>query len=291
MPHLIRTNRQFPNRSQIGSLYEDLVVAASSPIGPVTADQVVALPDPLNPGQFLQYGFLFWNVGGAVSTGLTATGTMPAGDSVLTAWYAAIGGGGGGAGVTTYAFSVGQDVVVADTPIAAVTPAAAWAGGNATAVSTTAAAGPVTISARNAVPGAPGESFDEWFQYGTGTPAGIQLTVPNGGASLAIASYAVPEILDFRIPRDLIEELGDLFDRIKPQGDPSPGDLVRLAGRVARSGPRELEADELTRALSQIDRLDAGQLQNALLEIQTRMKRLDAATVVLKAALKEAGPK
>src|SRR5262249_32294847 len=148
-------------------------------------------------------------------------------------------------------------LVLPDSPISSVNPAADWAGGNATGVSTTAAPGAVTIVAKGSVPSAPGESFDSWLQFGNGTIAGSSITVPNGGSSLAIASYRVPDKPIFRVPLDLVNELANLIDRINP-GDPSPGDLVRLAGNIAlQTGSREMEADELTTALAQIDKLNA----------------------------------
>src|SRR5579863_2262569 len=136
MAHLSFKYRQFPSGNQLENL-GDFVVSPGSLIN-VTAPATLILPDPMHPpsGE-LHYAFLFWNIVGGIVTTASASGTAPSSDSFATAWYIPTGPGNGGAGVATFAFSDGGDQVVNATPIASVTPAAAWAGGNATGVSTT----------------------------------------------------------------------------------------------------------------------------------------------------------
>ena len=216
--------------------------------------------------------------------------TIPAGDSVATAWYLQVGGpGGGGFGVSTYAFSNELDLVLPVTPIASVTPASAWAGGNATDVATTSA---VQITAKNTVPGTPpGGSFDQWFQFGNGVPAGHVLSVPAKGSSLAIASYAVPDKPDLRYPGiiELVDALENVIRRIDPS-DPAPIDLARLVGQIrTQLAAQQVGTDELTQIVAQIDRMDATQMKGALVELQSKTRRIDAATKLLNDAIKAQG--
>jgi hypothetical protein len=288
MPTLVRSNRLFPNHAQIGSFSETIPVVAGSTVS-FTADQLLVVADPMNPGQFLQYSFLFWNAIGNLGSGLSTTMTIPAGDSVATAWYVQVGPGGGGFGVSTYAFSNELDLVLPVTPIASVTPASAWAGGNATGVTTTSA---VQITAKNTVPGTPpGGSFDQWFQFGNGVPAGHVLSVPAKGSSLAIASYVVPDKPDLRYPGiiELVDALENVIRRIDPS-DPAPIDLARLVGQIrTQLAAQQVGTDELTQIVAQIDRMDTTQMKGALVELQSKTRRIDAATKLLNDAIKAQG--
>src|SRR5439155_25042290 len=146
--------------------------------------------DPGDPPHYREFAFLFWNLRGSLSLeGTTADAyyTVPdVGTAALTAtaWYVQVGGGGGdGEGVSTVAFSDDADDFLAATPIAAVTPAGAWAGGDATAVSTHDAA--VRITARPAIDAR--EHFEHWLVFGARAasgPDGAALAVPRHGASL-----------------------------------------------------------------------------------------------------------
>lgn len=288
MPYRVRTNRLFPNHGQIGTLFEDTVLTPNTP-ATETAEQYLSIPDPANPGQFFNYAFLFWNIAGSVSTGLTKTYTVPATDYVATAWYVQVGGGGGGGtGLTVWAFSSKLDLVPTDTPIQSVTPSAAWAGGNTTFVSTTVGKNPVVVTARNTVAGAPGESFANWFPLGVGSPAGNQLTVPNGAASWALAVYAVQQGPKPKIPQiELMDELQSILGRILENvGDPAPIDLARITHELTKSVVTGAE-DELSKVLANIETASKEDVRAALVQVQTRVRRLEGAQKLLDAALKE----
>ncbi len=216
---------------------------------------------------------------------------MPTTDAVATAWYLQMGGGGGGFGVSTFAFSNELDVVLPATPIASVTPAGAWAGGNATTVATNAA---VQIIAKNTVAGTPaGANFADWFEFGSGTPSGNQLSVPAQGSSLAIATYRVPEKPDgkFKGIFELVNALDNVIKRIDPS-DPAPIDMARLVGEIrTQLTSQQVGVDELTTIVSQIDRMDQSQLKSALTELQSKTRRLDAATKLVNEAIKAGGGK
>jgi len=287
MPTLVRSNRLFPTHAQIGSFIETIPVTTGSSIT-FTADQYLVVPDAMNPGQFLQYSFLFWNAVGNLGSGLTTTLTVPATDAVATAWYLQIGGG-GTPQVVTFAFSNELDIVVPETPIASVVPTSAWAGGNATNVATSQA---VQITAKSSVAGTPpGASFDSWFQFGSGTPSGNALSVPAGGGSYAIASYRVPEQPGFKVPRipELVEAIERVIRRIDPS-DPAPIDLARLVGQIrTQLAAQQVGADELTQIVSQIDRMNATELKSALTDLQSKTRRIEAATRLVNDTIKAKG--
>lgn len=284
MPTLTRSNRLFPSHAQIGSFIETIPIAAGVTV-PLTADQYLAVPDPMHPGQFLQYSFLFWNAIGNLGAGLSTTITMPSVDATATAWYLQVGGG-GGFGVSTYAFSNELDLVVDETPIASVTPASAWAGGNSKTVNTTSA---VQITAKNAVAETPvGAVFDQWFQFGSGSPVGHVLSVPAKGSSIAIASYRVPDRPDLKFHGilELVAALEHVIKRIDPS-DPAPIDLARLVGKIQTElAAQQVGADELTQIVAQIDRMDQAELRGALVTLQSKTRRIHAATELINEALK-----
>lgn len=289
MPTLFRSNRLFPSHAQIGSFNETLPIAAGTDV-PLTADQYLVVPDPMHPTQFLQYSFLFWNAIGSLGSGLSVDMTMPSTDATATAWYVQTGGpGGGGAGVSTFAFSNELDQVLGETPISSVNPGSAWTGGNATGVSTTKA---VQITAKNTVGGTPsGASFDQWFQFGSGTPSGPVLSVPANGSSLAIASYRIPQplVVNWHL-KDLVAALDQVIRRIDPS-DPAPTDMARLVNEIKTQIAVQVGADELTQVISQLDKLDTVQLKGALADIRGKMRRLEAAQKIVNEALVEQGSK
>jgi hypothetical protein len=285
MPQRTRTNRLFPTGTKIGALFEKFPMTAGS-LASETAEQSFKLPDPAHPGQDFNYAFLFWNIAGNVSTNPIESYTVPTTDYVATAWYVQVGGG-DGTGLTTWAFSSQHDIVESDTPIQSVTPAGAWAGLNATFISTTVGLGPVVVTAHASIPSAPGENFYNWFPLsGVGTPAGNQLTVPNGSSAWALAVYAVPE--GVRLPNIvLVDELQAILGRILVNvGDPAPRDLSRITQELTKNvaaGPD----DELSKVLANIDKASKADIRAALVEVQTRARRLDAAQKLLDTALKE----
>jgi hypothetical protein len=284
MPHIIRTNREFPSHMQIGSFLEDLSVTAGDPLA-FTADQDIYIADSMNPGSTIHFSFLFWNLAGAISNGNAATGSAPSSDSIATAWYVRVGGG-NGPGIQTWSFWSEQDQVIGDTPIASVMPAAAWAGGNATAVSATAGSGPRVITARNSVPAATGATFDHWLVFGSGSAVNKELTVPQNTSTWGIADYRHQDSVPIR-PIQIYAELSSILEKlIRLGGDPSPEDLARVMKKVAQQGIEQPGADALTKTLQEIDTLDQTQIKTAFVEVQARITRLEAARRMLESALK-----
>jgi len=190
MPNIHRTNRQFPDGAQIGAIDEIIPSTAGSPVNNLSTDLDFYLPNPADPAKPLHYHFLFWNVCGTISNDPHhGNGTVPPGDTVATAWYVPVHDGDGGAGIVTYAFWVEHDSVVSDTPIQSVTPAAAWAGGNNTVVSSTAGSGQRRITARDTVASITNANCEHWFLLGAGNAPDKVLTVDQGGSTWALALY------------------------------------------------------------------------------------------------------
>ncbi len=147
------------------------------------------------------YLFVFWDVnlqiyptqvsGGIADPQQVVNFTAPSEESFYaTSWYLAENGGGGGSGVTAWAFSLNDNKVEPNSPLASVSPAGAQEGPNT--VSTTTSDQAVTITAPGIITGL--GRFSQWLQIsGNGTVNGEILTVPAGGASLAVAFYAIPQ--------------------------------------------------------------------------------------------------
>ncbi|HLW78356.1 MAG TPA: hypothetical protein VKU44_02055, partial [Terriglobia bacterium] len=89
---------------------------------------------------------------------------------------------------------------------------------------------------------------------------------------------------------NVVAELSGILQRILINvGDPAPGDLARVVEQITEQlVAQPLAADELTQALAQLDQLSAAQIQTALVGAQARMQRLQGATALLSAALKQA---
>jgi len=146
------------------------------------------------------YLFIFWDVnlhiyptqysGGIADLQQVVDFTAPSEESFYaTSWYLAEGGD-GGSGVTAWAFSLNDNKAVPNSPLASVSPAGAQEGPNT--VSTTTSDQAVIITAPRVLTGY--GLFSQWLQIsGNGTVNGQTLTVPAGGASLAVAFYAIPQ--------------------------------------------------------------------------------------------------
>ena len=146
------------------------------------------------------YVFLFWNVdasatpmhetGGTPDAEQKVTFKAPSDDSAFaaTAWYLETGGG-GGTGGSVWAFSLNKDEVVANSPIASISPASAKTGPNS--FSTTSSPDTVEVTAPGLIGG--DGLFKQWLQFeGDARVKGELLTVPEGGATAAIAFYGIP---------------------------------------------------------------------------------------------------
>ena len=91
-----------------------------------TADYL-SEPDPANPGAFITYKFLFWNILGNIhTTDSTTIANVGTSNFIAAAWYLKTGGGSGRPRVRTSAFSIGSNQFLTDTPIASAIPASEW---------------------------------------------------------------------------------------------------------------------------------------------------------------------
>lgn len=259
----------------------------------LTAPGTIVVPDPGNPGTNLTYAFLFWNVTGALhSTTTVNVANVGSTDFTASSWYLLTGGGSGPPTVGTSAFSITQDLVLATTPIQAVVPSSAWAGGNATSVSTGAAA--VTITAKGAISG---ENLQQWVVFGAGVAGGADLSVPKGGSAIALASYKLPSGGGFKPGFDfeMIEVLEGIRGRVKDWVfDPAPIDLLRLSGKFSQvKAPAEgsLPVDDLSALTANFAEMDEDALRSAHAELKTRLHRLEAAEKMIDKALDGYGKK
>jgi hypothetical protein len=143
------------------------------------------------------YEFMFWDVDATLINTENAKFTVPSsgGPFRATAWYLAICvgpsscPGGGASAVTTWAFSLTHDKVLAGTPISSVTPASAWTS-PATTVSTTTAVDITAQSYLGLHSDFSGTEFSSWFAFGGGTTiSGLNLDVSAGESPYAIAFY------------------------------------------------------------------------------------------------------
>jgi len=256
------------------------------------ADPYLAIPDLANPGDFLTYSFLFWNITGASNAGIHSTeavniqiGTK---DVDATSWYVKVGVSGPiWTGVFTHAFSETQDKFLLDIPIASVNPAAAWTPGN-NKVETEAQIAPSGVDIF-ADPDISGEKFDLWLTFSGGTVTGVKLHADTNAAIwAAIANYKQTE--DVLPPWGLFEvwdELQEIRDRLSLVADPGPEDLWRIRKLLDRAQIEEslgLE-DELTRVVSNLDRMTQMQMRGSLAAIKAQQVRLDAAMKMLEETL------
>lgn len=254
----------------------------------------LAIPDPNNPGEYHNYAFLFWNVSGASNSGIFSTESISVHIGTknvdVTAWYVKTGGPGPAwTGVYTHAFSETQDKFLTDIPIASVNPAAAWTPGN-NKVETNAQVAPsgVDIFADTDIGG---EKFDLWLTFSGGTVTGVKLHADaNTAIWAAIANYAQPD--DGPLPGVFVqvwEEMQEIRDRLILVGDPGPEDLWRIQklldkARIEESFGME---DELTRVVSELDRMTQVQMHGSLAAIKAQQVRLAAAEQILEDMLRK----
>jgi|GEM_PF-2754353 len=281
MPNIHRTNRQFPDGAQIGATDENIPGTAGSP-ATFSTDVDFFLPNPGDPAHPLHYRFLFWNVCGTIGNDAHhGNGTVPSTDTVATAWYVPVGVGDGGAAIATFAFWVEHDRVVPDTPIQSVNPAAAWAGGNNTVVSSTAGSGPRMITAKNSVPTATNATFDHWFPLGAGSASAAVLTVAEGGSTWALALYQHHDSGGFRPGKnDPTTKPGPIS-----KFDPSPIDRTRLIDILTKAQTHPA-ADRLTQVLKkEQSSISADDLRGVAVELKANINRLQSAVELINAKL------
>ena len=184
------------------------------------------------------YQFIFWDINLQIYTpkysapGIpdqvqTVNFNAPTDESFYaTAWY--VPEGGNGTGVTARAFSLNKDMVVSNSPLASVVPADAQTGPYTVSTATS-----VVITAAGVISGY-GRLYNSWVQYtGNGTVNNRTLSVPAGGASVAIAFYYIPE-------PDPCQDLRENIANFNPSDYATPAD----AERVLRGLSLQLEACE-----------------------------------------------
>ena len=188
--------------------------------GRITAPRYLYVPGTSSAPPAV-YEFIFWNIGDHLVRHPAASYIAPGPSTTwqASAWYIPVGGGPCVSppclpDATTWAFSLTDHKVLSQSPISAVTPAAAWTSGT-TSVSTTDAAalsaGHVAITAAPKLSLSPPlpptglggyYQFDQWFQFaGNGKVHGSVLRVPASGGSDAIAFYRL-------IPRIVVPHCG-----------------------------------------------------------------------------------
>jgi len=137
------------------------------------------------------FEFLFWNVTGKLPLTSPKLSDDPATTGTFaTAWYLQTGGGGGctpNCSVATWAFSLDDDAVIANTtPIASVTPGGLWTAPSTTVSTDTTST--VTIAARKTL-SVPLEYFQSWLELPNTAVSGSNLTSAPEGSAEAVAFY------------------------------------------------------------------------------------------------------
>ncbi len=221
---------------------------------------------PANSGlDYCVYTRLFWNAAGAIGSAASVNVTVK-GSTTVTCWYQhGCSPGGGGTTITTYAFDVDANAVMAGvTPIGSVTPGGLWNSPSTTVTVSNSAT--IAIDAKDSI-GA--EPFTKWMVFGSGSPSGDDVVIPPGGGGFYIAFYQVPKpggfTFDWSDLLDWMEKVPDFdFDEVV---DPSPLDKLRLAllaAKLSKAGTPIAGAkgvastrQELTRVRAELKRLAA----------------------------------
>lgn len=144
------------------------------------------------------FEFLFWNKGGSVQTDRTIDDDPGGSDSFATAWYLKTGSGGDcppNCFVTTWAFSVKENTVIADTPIASVQPNATpalWTTPSTIVSTSTTASKDVTINALDQFGGKYGFVFNSWLVLSGKPPF-----KPSTSQSFMVPAYTSPYAIAF----------------------------------------------------------------------------------------------
>jgi hypothetical protein len=142
----------------------------------ISAASYISQPDPAKPGEFITYGFQFWNdsVNG-ITTSQTDKIKIPNPDIQASAWYAT--GGPGPRGIWIWAFSETDNVAWPDTAIESVQPPLIWNHlVNPNFVITE--QGPVDIKVKAKIPGHDGQPFIKFVKLPEGSVPGPTITAP-----------------------------------------------------------------------------------------------------------------
>ena len=264
MGSLIREYRVFPSGNTFKSTETVNNIADGTSVTLFDAGPFYETPPPNSNYDYCVHTLLFWNVGGAISSGSSANVTIQ-GTTVVTGWYQySCSPGGNGPSITTYAFDADANANMAGTtPIGSVTPSGLWTPGSNSVTPPT--SGDVTIDAKNSI-GA--SKFVRWLVFGAGTLSSDDVVIPANSGGFYVAIYEQKKAR-FEFER-FFEELVKGGLEIDWVVDPSPIDRFRLAliaAQVASGGgspganPTQLDAadarKELTRLKAEIKGLKA----------------------------------
>jgi hypothetical protein len=218
------------------------------------------------------YSRVFWNAAGSIKSGGSVNVTIQ-GNTVVTCWYQhGCSPGGGGNAITTFAFDVAQNSVMAGvTPIGSVTPGGLW---TSPATSVTPSNQIITIDAKDTIGSIP---FSKWMAFGSGSPAGDDVIIPAGGGGFYIAFYMVPKNDG---PGYQLGDLLEWFEKIPDFDfdevvDPSPLDKLRFAVLMAKM------AQSTSPAMA--GGQDSAAARQALARVRSELKRLEAREKALSA--------
>ena len=189
----------FPSGALVAGGLSGIVPVSGGSSVTLTAPEYVYQPSVPAGSMGTVYEFMFWDVNSALINTATAKFTAPPSGTSFSAgaWYLPVCvvssscGTGGPSSVTTWAFSLTSDKVLAGTPINSVNPSSAWTAPN-TSVSTATAVKIDAFQFLGAHSKFFGTEFRSWFVFGGGgsTVSGLQVQVPAGESPYAIAFYS-----------------------------------------------------------------------------------------------------
>jgi hypothetical protein len=246
------------------------------------------LPNPADPSHPRVFAFLFWNADGRVVKAADITVDVPNHDFAITQWYVQTDGNGTPpCRIDTYPFSASQDQFGSDTPIASVTPQAAWKAGT-TSVDTTNA--DVQITARDT---RDTEEFDQWMVlWGSATSDDKVLSASKKAYAVAAAAFAKEKAIPV-CPHpewEIVDTLDALRRKLINPGDPPPDYIRRIVDRIRQEALAEKSGvlDNITEIFTRIGEMSPTELRQASTEIKGQIRRLQAAQKAIESASKGA---
>ncbi len=286
MPTVTITKKLFEANSNITST--SMYVLANNSANTFSTADYLSEPDPVNPGEFINYRFLFWNILSEIHTSDSASvSNVGTTDFTATAWYIRTGGGSGRSRVRTSAFSIGLNEFLTSTPIASAVPATEWPSSTSKIVYTDNSN--VEIDAVNAFGT---ESYDHWqVLFGIASVSGDDLSADQDASPFTVVFYKEASLGVGPIINPEIIEIYDIFDRYRKYvgdfvSDPAPIDLARVMGNMGDKVKVLSQEDELSQLTKNIQAMDKNELSKTKDGLEAKVNRLRTAIKMVDTSIK-----
>jgi len=288
MPTVTISKKRFESNNAVdpGSPSSTFQVSSGS-MNVFSTSEFISIPDTGNPGDYLTFRFLFWNLLGNIHTTQSVTiNNIGSQDFEATAWYLLIGEGSGRPNLRSSSFSITQNQFLSNTPIESVDPIAAWASPNSKIVYTdndVTASNTVIVNAKNFY-GA--EKFNAWIDlFGNCQISGDEMTILQNNSVFALVSF---KEVEKEMPwfEDIFVAIEQNWLQFHTLPDPSPIDFTRSIIKYLSEREPQFIGDDLYKLTENISDMNKHELNEVKGRIDLQLRRMNTSIKMINDKLK-----